>query len=727
MKDAKAAMEWIKANVPNVDQTKTTDISFVKTDARNRSSMFDHLLNLSNEKDPVVLEALQKFKERVEQNQSVHLGEHNRQKYRAGVQGFNGQKPWLDAKRNYSDAIESIRTKYDAGYQWIAAQEIRQQMDPVLTAQRNGEISVGKALTLGQKYIDHALGKNADVSVVTTFADYLEEMAPNKFGPIRKFGNDAQHTASRVTLPFLLALKGTQAAQAILQVPMMVTPRMLELRTAWNGSYSNMGLALAHGSMDGLFQLANTLTVGRFEPAFKSMLELGGKGLSETTKAIHNYMRDNDIARMSLSDTGASREGGFLKTVGNTVADSLLNAPMNLLEGPTRSWAFSAYARQAVKDGHPIERALQIAHEQMDTMTNYNPEASAQALANLGAIGQEARGLHTFMINYYSQLYRYIDLAKNSSQPGPLLTYLGMTFAAGGAVGFIGADLVDWLMDGVKAASRGKSWDNPDLQKFSMRKWLMDNTPEAISVGPLSAASDLGLYGSFTTKVVDPERTFLENVFPKTTATIQIAKGVANSPRLLDPSLSDKDRGTIIENMSPKFATQMIRNKYQNKDGVVYDPNADRAGLPMYKRTEKEQLISEKGLGVRGLAEVMSQEDLIQHFKGSKNISESEKAAWTKLEQRLVAQNKTGLPPTKEQQEAISDRVRQLAAVWGVSATAIDSRIQELEKSYGLPAESLRKLVKASPSSLKEAHNIQDLSSIINRQKERQLKHGYSN
>ena len=727
MKDAQKAMAWIKENVPNVDLGKTTDVSFVKSDIRNRTSMFDHLLDISKEKDPVVLEALQAFKDRIEQGQATHLGEQHRQKYRAGVQGFSGNKPWFDAKRNYADTLDMVRTKYDAGYQWVAAQEIKQQMNPILEAQKNGEISVGKALMLGQRYIDHALGKNVDVSAITKFADYLEDISPTKVGPARTAMNEAQHIASRVTLPYLLALKGTQAVQAVLQVPMSTIPRMLELRQAWGGDYVNMGTALAHGSMDGLFQLANTLSGGKFESLTRELLQAGGKDLSETSIAIHRYMAENDIAKMSLSDAGASREGGFAKALGNYAADTFLNAPMNLFEGPTRSWAFSSYARQAVKDGHPIERALQIAHEQMDAMVNYNPEASAMMMSNLGVMGQEAKGLHTFMINYYSQLYRYVDLAKNQKQAGPLLAYLGLTFAAGGAVGFIGADLADWLLDGIKAAARGKSFDTPDLQKLSVRKWLMENTPEAVSVGPLSTTTGLGLYGSFTTKVVDPERSFLENTFPKTTASIQIAKGIAQSPKLFNENLSQKERGTIIENMSPKYLTQTLRNRYQNKDGVVYDPNADRAGLPMYQRTDKEQKISERGFGVRGLAENMSQEDMLQYYKGTKNVTEAEKAQLTKLDSLLVAAIKTGKEPTEFQKKAISDQSSAMIAKWGMGEDKLQKHIEQLAEAYGIPADSLRKLVTAKDKTLKDVSKIQDLSAIVNRQKERQQRYGQWN
>ena len=725
--DAKKALTWIQENIPNVDTTKASEIKFVKSDARGRSSMFDHLLELTNNTDPAVAEALQAFKERVQGLQERHLGEQNRQKFRAGVQGFQGNKPWMTEARNYADSIDTVRTKFDAGYQWIAAQEIRQQMEPVLKAQQDGKIHVGGALSLGQKFVDHALGKNIDTSAITKFMDYLEDISPKNIGAVRRGTTTTQHFFSRVTLPYLLALKGTQAVQSVLQVGQATIPRMIEMRKQYGGDYVHVATSLAQGSMDGMFQLANTVTQGKFEKLSRDLMQKVDGDFSPTTQAIHQAIRDLDVARMSLSDTGVSKEGGFWKSWGNAAAEGFLDAPMNLFEGPTRTWAFSSFVRQAVKDGYKIEDAIKLGREQMDTMVNYNPEAGAMGLANMGLVGQEARGLHTFMINYYTQLARYGKLAAESGgkQAGPLLTYLAITFSLGGAVGFIGADLADWLLDGLKIGARGTKADSPELQKFSLRQWLMENTPEAVSVGPLSASTDLGLYGSFTTKVIDPDRTFIDNMFPKTMASLQLTKAAVKAPLLLNSELSQKDRGTIIEGVSPKFLTQSIRNRFHNKDNIVYDPSAERAGLPMYQRTDKEQQISKHGFGVRGLAETMAQADTGNYFKTQKNLGASQKEQLIKLEKILVASIKSG----KRGEELLNDspvaqQIKSLIVDWHIDEDQVQKRIESTAESYGLPAEALRKLVRVKGAKLSDVDNIKDLSGIINRARERQEKYG---
>lgn len=724
MADAQKAMNWIKKNVPNIDLEKTKDVSFVKADARGRSSMFDHLLDISNNTDPSVAEALQAFKERVQTAQSKHLGEHFRQERRTGVEGFEGNKPWMSEARNYADALDTIRTKYDAGYQWIAAQEIKQQMEPVLKAQQDGKISVGNALAFSQKYVDHALGKNIDVSPITKMADYLEDISPRAFGTTRRGANEIQNVFSKITLPYLLALKGTQAVQSVLQVGQATIPKMLQNADVWKGDYKNIPVALAHGSMDGMFQLANTLTMGKFEGLTRDLLKAGGKDLSDTSLAIQQAIKDNDIARISLSDTGMSKEGGFAKSHANQMAEALLNAPMNLFEGPTRTWAFSSYVRQAVKDGFKIEDAIQLAKEQMDTMVNYNPEAGSMGLANLGVVGKEARGLHTFMINYYTQLANYIKYAKESKNPVPLLAYLGITFTLGGATGMIGADLADWLLDQVKSAMQGSKHDNPALQKFTLRKWMLDNLPESMSVGPLSTSTDLGLYGSFTTKVIDPDRSFLDNMFPKTVASLQIAKGISNLPKLANEDITQHEKGAIIESVSPKFLTQAIRNRFQNKDGVVYDPNAERAGLPMYQRTEKEQKISKYGFGVRSLPETLAQEESVALSRGQKNVSDSQKKQLEKLDGLLVAGWKAGDNMTEFQKQAIGRQLGNLIYTWKVDGDTINSRLEKLAQDFGIPNDTLRKMINVKDVNYSNVDKFKDLNESYNRQMERQQRYG---
>lgn len=725
--DAMKAMKWIKENIPNVDLEKTNGVKFVKSDARGRSSMFDHLLDLTNNTDAAVADALQAFKERVQSVQERHLGEQNRQKHRAGVKGFLGNKPWMTEGRNYADAVESIRTKYDAGYQWVAAQEIRQQMEPVLTAQQEGKIHVGEALSLGQKYVDHALGKNLDTSAITKMMDYLEDISPRGIGATRRGVTTMQHVFSRVTLPYLLALKGTQAVQSILQVGQATIPRMLEMQKVYNGDFHHIATSLAQGSMDGMFQFVNTVTNRKFEGISRQLMQLADTDFSPTTQAIHNAIRDLDVARISLSDTGVSKEGGFWKSWGNAAAEGFLDAPMNLFEGPTRTWAFSAFVRQAVKDGFKLEDAIKLGREQMDTMVNYNPEAGAMGLANLGIVGQEARGLHTFMVNYYTQLSRYGKMAIESGgkDTAPLLSYLAITFALGGAVGFIGADLADWLLDGLKAGARGTQADSPELQKFNVRQWLMENAPDVVSVGPLSTSTDLGLYGSFTTKVVDPDRTFIDNMFPKTVASLQLAKAAMKAPLLLNKDLSDKERGTIIEGISPKYLTQTIRNRYQNKDNTVYDPNENRAGLPMYQRTDKEQQISRYGFGVRGLAETMAAADTGNYFQSQKNIEKSQKAQLDKLDQILVASIKQGRDPNTDQR--LEKQIQSLLVDWRMDDSQLQKHLESVAESYGMPTEAIRKLTKIKDAKLRDVDKIQDLSAIIRRTNERQQKYGQRN
>lgn len=723
-RQAQKALDWIKENIPNVDLEKSTGIKFVKTDARGRSSLFDHLLDVSNEKDPAVLDALQAFKDRIAASQEKHLGEQMRQKERVGVKGFLGDKPWKSEADNYADALDSIRRKYDAGYEWIAAQEIRQQIDPVLQAQKNGDISVGNALMLGQRYINHVLGRDVDMNPLTKLADYLEDISP-KFGYGRRGFNYVTGGLNKVTIPYLLALKFSQAVQAIAQPFQSVLPKMLEEASLNGGglnNYLHIPKDFAIGTMDGLFQMMNLISLGKTEPIQMKLYDILNM---KDSKAIAQAMKDLDITRMSLTDTGFTREGGALRTLKNVTSDLAFNGTMNLFEVPTRAWAFSAYVRQALGDGFPMETAIKMANEKMDTMVNYNPEASAMALSNLGPFGSEARGLHTFMINYYTQLKHYIDVAAKDKNAAPLLAYLATTFALGGAAGFIGVDVADWAIDLIKSAMRTqplKQYDSPALQKFTLRQWMLENMPEALSVGPLSTTSKLGLYGSFTTKVVDPSRSLVENLFPKTMASMQILGGVLEAPKLLDESLTDKQRGAILEKLAPKAFTQKIRNAYQNVGGTVYESGEKQAGLPVYQRTPEEQRVSEKFMGTRSLSEMLSAEERAAYLKGEQNISESQKVQLHSLDEMMVNAVKKGM--TNFQAKALAQKLDDLENVWGYEPEKLAEHVQGLIDKYNIPSDVLRRIAAIKTGTSSNIRKLESLGPMLSRELRRQKEYG---
>lgn len=725
--DAEKAVAWVKKNVPNIDTKLSGDIKFVGADARSRASTFDLLLDMSNQKDPMVLDALTAFKDRIAASQEKHLGEQFRQKHRGGAEGYLGNKPWLSENANYQDALDVMRRTFDAGYEWVAAQQVRQAREPVLQAQNEGKISVGNALAFGQRYIDHAFGRNMDTSFVTKAMDKLESASPKLFGTTRRVSGKIHSAANQIIYPWLLAGRLSSSVQAVAQIFLATAPRMLadiqaEGKSLDPKAYVKAGTSVGEGLMDGMFQLFNTVSLGKFEKYQNEFYDLAGfKGSKEIAQAI----RDMDISRISLSDSNFMKEGGQLKTLTNVALKGALNAPMTVMESPFRAWAFSAYARRALKEGYDMQTALAMARENMDSMVNYGRKNSSMGLGKLGPIGNEARGLHTFTINMYSQLAHYTTLAARSKNPAPLLAMLAGVYFTAGALGMVGVDLVDALLDGVKSASRGKSWDNPELQNFSMRKWILESdTPDWNKFGALSAFTGLGLYGSFAAKLVDPDRGLLDNLFPKATFGLELGKSALAAHKLVtDETLSRGERGQILESIAPKVMTQRIRNEYQNivqkhpetgesTGATVFSPF--KTG-PVYQRTAKEQQIAEHGLGTRALPEVAAIERERMFTKGEANIKESKTAAEKgfkdDLEEAFKEQMRGG-KVSQAQAKNILSQVENLKTKWGVTDDALYNSVKKIQDDLQIPDPIMRRLMAiktATPNNVREAQSLMNI------------------
>lgn len=685
-KDAAAASKWYKENFPEYEQTP---VEFITTKEMSKASVFDHILDLASTKDPLVIEALDKIMQKQEQSSYRFLSQQNRFKNRTGKEGWVGNKPWLSEKQNYKETIDALRYKYDAGWEWVANNKARMETTKIKDALK---ADFPKALSLGEKYFDHAFGRNRELGKVTEVLEKIEKNLPATEAPKRVLGDTLQ-LFSRVTIPYLLSWKFSHVAQSVSQ-PLLVIPRMAMLDTRLGGNSLHIPLSFAEGMMDGIGFLANYLSLDLVRP----MLNDISKKDSISTR-IRNEIMTRDIGRVALIDENPLfGEGGKSRSIANFTYDSLLNSPLSLFEGPSRAWAYGSFVRKFVRDGFEIDKALDMAHAQMDVMTNYNPEGAAPIFQKLGLAGSEAKGLHTFAINYYSQLAKYTSefgksIAKlEPSRATPLMLFLGYTLAFAGAVGMIGVDLADWLWSITKEKFlRGSKYDSPEIEAFTVRGFMMENLPEYLAYGPVSTMTDTAVYGPFTTKMVDPNRSFLENVFPRTVASVDIATGMATLPGAL-LSGNKLDIGNSLEKASPKALTPFIRRNFSEKENsntgnTVLIRNGREKGMPLMTRTKEEQRVAEDsslGFGKKSLSEASYIDKLYANKQANKNINEGFKAQVAKLDEDISSGNDLG------------PRIKSLIETWGMSSDSLVKHLQDRYQGMNIPDAVLRDLVKSA-------------------------------
>jgi hypothetical protein len=684
---AQKAAEYFRKEHPDLEQTP---IEFTPQMSRQRSSMFDHLLDISKEGDPVIAEALAAIIKTKEASMEKYAGTHQRFEHRSGVGGFLGQKPWLSERQNYKDALSALREKYDAGYSWVALQKVKQEMRPLQDAITKGEVQTPKALTLGNKYIDHAFGRAAEQSNVTKAFDFAEGNSAG-FGSIRRATKQVNQVLDKLTIPFLLAGKASNIVQNLVQ-PVVTIPRLIMLANEAGGKISSIPEAFAHGAVDGLFNFMDSITIGKSAELSDRIFQK-----SELTQKIRTAIDDMDISRMSMADDRPFfGEGGMATSIGNKAIDVGLNGVLTIFEGPTRSWAFSTYARKFAADGASPERAIKMAAEQMDTMTNYNKEAAAQIFSDMGMAGMEAKGLHSFMVNYYTQLGQYVGKAVDGFKTAspkeavPLAMYMAQTFMFAGALGFIGIDLAEALVNLVQQGVRGTNADSKKIQEFTPRKWLLENAPDSLSAGPVAAGTGLGTYGFFTTKVVDPDRTLLENLFPKTTAKIQIASGVVQLPKVFSKDTSDVEKGNILEKATPRVFTPTIRRKFSEDGNVVLNRSQFKQGMPMYERTPEEAKTARKSLGLKATSEALNLEESIAGTKAEKRLNDSTNAQMQKLDTAFIqlANKKDAFSEAK-----VGKLFNSLINDWGVDGNELGSRLEKLAEEHAINDAVVRRIV----------------------------------
>lgn len=617
-KDMAAARKWVQEKMG--DKVEITPTTFVKSDIRNKSSMLDHLLEISQNKDPEIQAAMEAFFTRLQESRGRHNEENYRQEYRTGVGGYLGNKPWLSKDQNYKDLLDSVRRKFDNGYEWVAVQKAKQDMAPLVEAQTRGDINQGLAIRVGHQYFDHAFGRDQSTNMLTRLNDAIEERLPS-YNNVRRAFRQFDRVSNMIMIPWMLAVKGTQAFQQLVQPFQAVLPKMTEFASSGHATYASIIPAFAKGSFDGMLELGRPF--GLPVEKLKSYDAIG--------TAIEKAIQEQDITRISLVDThNLMKEVGFKSALVNQGWDTLFGAPMRIFEAPVRATAFSSYVRQLVESGKSIEDAIKIAHESMDTVVNYNPEAQAQVFPQMGSLGREARGLHSFTINWFTQLARYLHNAKEQGQYVPAAVFLMNALVLTGVSGFIGADLVEKTIDILKSQLRGTSLDSVALQQFSFKQFLKEHTGSTyLNKGIPEASTGLSLSNSMATKVVDPDNSILNNLFP-----VSFAKGklIANSfdlvMKMVKDGATDSEIGDALMKVAPSAYKELIREK----TNVVGNDIVNGKGERVYRRDEFDKKVAHWGMGLRSAKEIENISDQYDFKTIEKGISDSRKAQIDKFD-----------------------------------------------------------------------------------------------
>jgi hypothetical protein len=251
-------------------------------------------------------------------------------------------------------------------------------------------------------------------------------------------------------------------------------------------------------------------------------------------------------------------------------------------------------------------------------MVDYRPQERAAIFDYMGLTGHALNTFTGFKFNYYSQLYSNVLKAQNGN-PMPLFYFLATTYAMGGLVGFIGIDEADKLIDLAKAMVREFRPLPRKVEEFSL-KGLILQTPELVSVGPVSSLSGYNIYTRFSQADIlpvdplNPVETF-RDLFPYVNVGWDVASGILEVGKYLTSGGDKSDALAAGYNVTPPA----LRGIYEEfmpgmKDGAYVQSTKDPArGGGQYPRTKSDS--NKRMFGFRSTDEALYREKDFQAKK----------------------------------------------------------------------------------------------------------------
>lgn len=689
--NALGAKKWAQENgfdarEPSV--RKATRWADRRIDAR---TDFEQMLDLFGDADVEVQQALTRMVERASKAAAATADMPARFKEKSGRIGSLGDRPWRSDKENFYDNKKALEMYIEGAHEWLANTQISSYAKKMNESEG---IKAPNAKSFVNDYADYVTGNKEDlIHTADSIRTGLVEMGA-KVPFVGKYVSDStklktgvRNTANVSTGLFTGYFSMRMVAQNVVQPYTATIPKIVELMSVdgiGNPLHATLALAegTARGLMDSVQMIFNTRVGDTKGIDYKRENHIVGTHLVENSKMVNNFWA-------------------------NQAYDKAANASVALSEQFSRSMAFSiyeSYLKQAgIEESRAMDMAKNITHE---TMGNYEGYAKAQVFGRGGLMGEMSGRLQTFKMNALGQLANYFMKveAKSPSSWAPLATSLLMVTATAGLMGMIGMDVAELIIDAAKAVDRQRSMPNPELQEFSIKRFIYNNTPTMVSMGALSNYLGVNLGGSFAQNLVGNNPA--ASVFPVFGNLVEQVQAPAN---LMSKNSVDKARG--LQAFAPVSAKPFIEKAFtstQRPDGNT-EVVSPLSGDPIYNG---------KGSGwvghsnIQTLARGKQQFDNTFHKNFSKDVNES-KMAIAKSADKMAwdVYKDLGKGMTMQQVQArLQPKIDAYVAAGGDPNQLINGVVQQLTK-YGVGDNMKAELMKGF--TLGNRKQYQDAARIV--------------
>ncbi|HET8687984.1 MAG TPA: hypothetical protein VFM18_15210, partial [Methanosarcina sp.] len=419
--DALKAKTWIHQNVPEIDPSKTNlevkkTTGAVEDPAASFSSM---LLRFGDEPIAQKIKEAMIAKDTATGIKAFQQFQHFKNK--AGIRGFEGDKPWVSDTQNAKDLLSQQIHYAKNAFAWSELNKANGVASEVL---RNPDLikKFPNTAEHAQAYADRYMGKEGQV--FKNLDSWLGQRLGGSGASFRKYTSAFKQlwTSQKMLTNTGNYIQNTLQPTNTIPFHMMLSDR---------GFTHDVGKTFALTAADTLGGMAEHYgnKLGVKNPT-KAMTELG--------RAATKYAEDNFILDLSPFDEHQSVEQAHIPGISQTAQVARdINQITNKSANFAAFMSFVHHLDQSGKFPNRMELFKEAEHWMNASMVDPRAHERPFIVQDTGALGSLAAGLQSYAINKYNSLGGFIDHGVKTGNWAPFGTAITMDMAMAGVKGFI--------------------------------------------------------------------------------------------------------------------------------------------------------------------------------------------------------------------------------------------------------------------------------------------------
>jgi hypothetical protein len=575
--------------------------------------------------------------------------------HKKGISGNDGNRPWLDAKRNTEDGFKSLVRYFEEGF---LHHELQLPLDDLRAVSVEPKLShLPNTLKYLDKYVKKVTGADLDPlgAAVNTALDFPFKMTG--IGPAIPL-SIAGAIKNNMSHLFMGYGNYMFTAAQLLQPLQTGTPFMQVAANRLGMSQADVMQSMASGG--------NHFMLAWLEGATGETFSI----LPDHMRTAYKYARDRGLMQFSELERAYQGTQGTV----SRVKDRLAEANMKFGENATRTPMFMALTDLMVRSGLDVQTALPIAeHMAQFAMIDYHAWERPMIYSKMGVLGQFAGGLTTFKHGLESQ---QVYLGKQAIAPAvgkrqalPIATSVATMIALAGVSGaqFYGeADSIyQYLTNKFGGEAR------------TIRDALLSNLPESVKTGLPSALTGLNIQGKFSSADMVPD-SLAKAASPHLEAFTKI---IMNAIDMAKSGADPQSVRNFLLSVTPAAWKGITENKVaRDEDNYLIGNDGKRA----IQRTDEEWK-ARQATGLRPHREAIERADTWAARQRELKNQERLKEISKEYERRIVNGTLDSKAAARLQQEYLDRKGNISTLIELETSVPVEMQFDQKERLQGIP------------------------------------------